>query len=252
MIDVSELAPPASPPLSTPQLPDSAAADPARERKRARDRERRANKTKRKRRRDAGVPRGPRGDVPPVPGIETVPPSLRGRPPRDKGPKRPAAAEVEEPIGDQIVAALAMLNTGFLAVVPCTCVGVPESLRGVVHMETCARMWALDDQEIVSLAAALGAELEAHPAWLASVGARLASWTPHVALAMAMFGVASARAQRRPGSIVVAGALTPAQQNDLTAWAAGETPPEHESNADEFRRVPRPEPEREAWEGAPA
>ncbi len=162
------------------------------------------------------------GDAPPVPDAEDVPASLRGggrKPDRPPGGRRPPSAKaIADELRGQIAQLLAVANSAYLAVAPCTCLqGVPPELRGAVHLDNCAQMWALSEPEIASLGEAIAAELEAHPGIGDKVMAKFGEWAPHIALIMALFGIVSSRAGRKGEPVAIVN-LSADQVRVYNAW----------------------------------
>lgn len=123
--------------------------------------------------------------------------------PADMQPKRRRRSKKRErEIVEAVSAQIAMLNGMFSMMVPCNCAHtLPEELHGIAHRENCVKLYPLAQEETDALAAAIGAEFQAHPDWIDKLE-NADTWVAHAMLASAIFGIVVSRRTRGGGILL--------------------------------------------------
>lgn len=124
--------------------------------------------------------------------------------PGDLKPKRKyRSRKKEKEAVETISQSIAMMNSMFAMMVPCSCqANLPEEYQGTgAHLENCVKLYPLDENEINALAAAIGAEFEAHPDWVEKLE-HADTWMAHAMLLTTVFGIIMARRMRSPQTVI--------------------------------------------------
>ncbi len=141
--------------------------------------------------------------------------------PGDLSPKKQRRSRKRERETAQTVAeALAMLNGMFGMMVPCSCEArLPLELHDTgAHIEDCAKLYPLDENEMAALSGAIEAELLAHPEWIDKLQ-NADTWVAHAMLVSAVFGIVMARRMRSARRILLPENAAPEIVNAAMAYS---------------------------------